>query len=94
MDKETFIKFEKSAKLELSENEREDTLITVNGLLERFGSVAGYDTEGVKPLISILENQRNVLREDMARKLIDREELLERAPETYEGCFVVPKTVD
>lgn len=94
MDKETFIKFERSAKFELSDEERGKILSTVNLMLKQFDSLSEIDTENVEPLISVLGNQTNILRADVSKKLVDREELLKLAPETNDGYFVVPKTVD
>jgi aspartyl/glutamyl-tRNA(Asn/Gln) amidotransferase C subunit len=38
-------------------------------------------------------NLQNVLREDAAKKLLSREELLSNAPEQYDGYFQVPGTL-
>ena len=94
MNKETFITFEKAAKLALPENERESLLKTVNELLLRFDTLSAVDTTNAAPLVSVLESQKNVLRADESKKLISRDELLNYAPEADEGCFVVPKTID
>ena len=95
MDIETLKKFERSAKLELTENERHNVLSVINNILAQFDALTkDIDTQNVKPLVSVLENHKNVLREDKAVRFCPRDELLAQAPETSDGCFVVPKTVD
>ena len=94
MDKETFIKFENSAKLELTEKEREAIYASIADSMKRFDSVLpSVNTDGVEPLVCVLPLE-NVMRADEAKKDFTRDELLKTAPETCDGCFVVPKTVE
>jgi aspartyl-tRNA(Asn)/glutamyl-tRNA(Gln) amidotransferase subunit C len=86
-------KFEIMAKLELPEPERQWVAGQAEKLLGSFSALESIDTEGVEPLIAVLDTQ-NALREDVAVKAITREELLSNAPEQYDGYFQVPKTLD
>ena len=61
-------------------------------LLDGFNALAGIDTDGVEPLVTVLDLQ-NVLREDVGTKMISREELLANAPMQCDGYFQVPKTL-
>ncbi len=64
------------------------------GILEdSFAELATADTEGVTPLVTVLD-LKNVLRDDIAAKMLSREELLSNAPEQYDGYFQVPKTLE
>jgi len=81
------------AKLRLTEDERGWAEKIFADLETRFGALAEIDTEGVEPLVSVLDME-NVFREDIASQLVPREELLARAHETYDGYFEVPKTLD
>jgi aspartyl-tRNA(Asn)/glutamyl-tRNA(Gln) amidotransferase subunit C len=86
-------KFEAMAKLDLPESERQWVSGAADKLIEGFSALARIDTAGVKPLVTVLDIQ-NVLREDEAKKMITREELLSNAPEQHDGYFQVPKTLD
>ena len=88
-----FTDYESMVMLDLTDDER-------NVLTERFKSVTGefavlddIDVNGVLPLVSVLDLQ-NVLREDVAEKVISRDELLKNAPEQNEGYFQVPAAMD
>jgi len=85
--------YEKMAKLELSENELERMSALADMLTGSFDALAQVDTDGVEPLVTVLD-VKNVLRDDVAVKMLEREELLENAPEQYVGYFQVPKTLD
>jgi len=94
MDKESLKQFEKITKLELSDKEREEFLVKINIEFEKFEKLLKIDTSDVEPLISVLENQKNVLREDTAQKAFSRDELLKLAHDANDGYFVVPKTIE
>jgi aspartyl/glutamyl-tRNA(Asn/Gln) amidotransferase C subunit len=65
-------------------------------LIAGFKALEGINVAGVKPLVSVLDITlgREDLREDVPNKLVTREELLENAPEQYDGYFQVPRTLD
>ena len=83
--------YEAMSKLELSESERR----WVREMSDQFhfDALENIDVSGVEPLITVL-GIKNVLREDKSVKMLTREELLSNAPEQYDGCFQVPKTLD
>jgi aspartyl-tRNA(Asn)/glutamyl-tRNA(Gln) amidotransferase subunit C len=89
----TFRDYENMAMLDLPDLERA-------GLEARFDEIAGgftvlddYSTDGVLPLVSVLD-VHNVLREDVAAKLFSGDEVLENAPEKHDGYFQVPAAID
>ena len=90
-------KYEAMAKLDLPETERQWLSGRINELLESFSGLEDIDTAGISPLVTVLDIQ-NVLRDDVVKKMITREELLSNMPEQentsplFEGFFQVPKT--
>lgn len=86
-------KYEAMAKLELQEEERAQLLEKCEVLVQSFDRLADVDTNGVVPMVTPL-NVQNILREDVTIKTIQREELLENAPEQYDGYFQVPRTLE
>lgn len=86
-------KYEAMAKLELSDTERQWAADRAQELLDGFSALEKINTEGAEPLVTVLEIQ-NVLRNDVAKKKITREELLSGAPEQYDGYFQAPKTLE
>ena len=84
--------YEAMSKLCLPEEERALLSARAEALTKSFDELAAVDTEGVTPLVTVLDIQ-NVLREDKTSKIVTREELLSGAPEQYDGYFQVPKTL-
>ena len=81
--------YEAMAKLDLPETERRWVSDRADVLIDSFNQLAGIDTTGVEPLITVLD-VKNVLREDVSIKMMPREELLVNAPEQHDGYFKVP----
>ena len=93
MAKNTAQMYEPMAKLSLDSESRawaDDIIARLEGEFEKMEKV---DTEGVEPLITVLD-LKNVLREDVSRQIVERDALLANAPEEYDGYFQVPKTID
>ena len=84
--------YEAMSKLCLPEDERALLAARAEVLTKSFDELAGIDTAGAEPLVTVLELQ-NVLREDKTAAVVTREELLSGAPEQYDGYFQVPKTL-
>lgn len=81
------------AKLELSDEEKEQAKKDMANMLDYIDTLNELDTSGVEPMSHVfLVN--NVFREDVVTNGDDREEILANAPEAKEGAFVVPKTFD
>lgn len=85
-------KYEGMAKVSLSETERNWVSSCAELLLKSFDELEKIDTDA-EPLITVLDI-KNVFREDVASKIISREELLSNAPEQYDGYIQVPKTLE
>ena len=81
------------AKLELSDEEKEQAKKDMANMLDYIDSLNELDTSGVEPMSHVFP-VNNVFREDVVTNGDDREEILANAPEAKEGAFVVPKTFD
>ena len=81
------------AMLELSDAERLRLKERFDEISGGFSALDSYDTDGIKPLVSVLDSF-SILREDVAVKKLSREELLKNAPEEHDGYFQVPATID
>ena len=85
--------YEAMSKLTLPESERSLISEKAGMLNESFAALALIGTDGVKPLVTVLDMQ-NVLRPDISVKLFSRDEILKNAPAGHDGYFEAPKTLD
>jgi len=85
--------YEAMAKLCLPDDEAAWALEKINMMTDSFKKLEEIDTDGVEPLVSVLD-MTNVMREDESTKMLPREEILRQAPMQYDGYFQVPKTIE
>lgn len=81
------------AKLELSDEEKEQAKKDMGSMLDYIDKLNELDTSSVEPMSHVFP-VNNVFREDEITNGDDRDEILANAPEKKEGAFKVPKTVD
>ena len=81
------------AKLELSDEEKEQAKKDMANMLAYIDTLNELDTSEVEPMSHVFP-VNNVFREDVVTNGDDRDEILANAPEAKEGAFVVPKTFD
>ena len=81
------------AKLELSEEEKEQAKQDMEKMLDYIGQLNTLDTEGVEPMSHVFPIQ-NVFREDIVTNPDGSEEILSNAPVKKDRSFMVPKTVE
>ena len=81
------------AKLELSEEEKEQAKKDMSNMLEYVGKLNELDTDGVEPM-SHTFSVHIVFREDVVTNGDDRENMLKNAPESKDGAYKVPKTFE
>lgn len=81
------------AKLELSEDEREQAKKDIGRMLDHIDKLGELDTEDVEPM-SHLFPVNNVFREDVVTNGDVREALLRNAPGEKNGMFMVPRTFE
>lgn len=78
------------ARLRLDPAEETKMAEELNGILEHIDRIQGLDLDGVEPTSHVID-LKNVLRDDVPRPSISREDALENAPEVIDGGFGVPK---
>ncbi len=81
------------AKLELSDEEREQAKRDMGRMLDYIDQMNALDTKGIEPMSHAFPVE-NVLREDMVTNGDMRDALLANAPEEKDGMFVVPRTFE
>lgn len=81
------------AKLELSEEEKEQAKKDMTNMLDYIDMLNELNTEGVEPMSHVFP-VHNVFREDVVTNEDDRDNILANAPEMKDGSFQVPKTVE
>ena len=81
------------AKLELSDEEKEQAKQDMDRMLDYIDQLNELDTSGVEPMSHVFPVE-NVFREDVVTNGDDRDEMLANAPESKDGAFKVPKTVE
>ncbi len=81
------------AKLELSDEEKEQAKKDMGRMLDYFDRLAELDTSGVEPMSHVFPVQ-NVFREDEVTNGDQKERMLANAPGEKDGMFVVPRTVE
>ena len=91
--KNTAEMYEPMAKLSLDSESRAKADDIIARLECEFKKMEKIETEGVEPLVTVLD-LRNVLREGVSAQIVSRDTLLENAPAEYEGYFEVPRTIE
>ena len=81
------------AKLELSDEEKEQAKKDMGRMLDYIDKLGELDTSNVEPMSHVFPVQ-NVFREDVVTNGDEREQLLSNAPQEKDGMFVVPKTFE
>lgn len=81
------------AKLELSDDEKEEAKKDMGKMLDYIDKLNQLDTSDVEPMSHVFP-VNNVFREDVVVNGDDRDNILKNAPEERDGAFVVPKTFD
>ena len=81
------------AKLELNETEREQAKKDMASMLDYIDKLGELNTDGVEPMSHVF-SVHNVFREDVVTNPEDRENIIANAPESRDGAFVVPITVE
>ena len=81
------------AKLELSDQEKEQAKSDMGRMLDYIDKLGELDTADVEPMSHVFPVQ-NVFREDVVSNGDDRERLLSNAPQEKDGMFMAPRTFD
>ncbi len=89
IDRAQVLHVAKLARLKLSEEEVERMTEELSGILAHVDRIAQMDLEGIEPTTHVVALE-NVLRPDVPRPSLSREQALASAPEPVEGAFRVP----
>jgi aspartyl-tRNA(Asn)/glutamyl-tRNA(Gln) amidotransferase subunit C len=83
----------KLARIAMSEEELERLVPELNNILGWIEQLGEVDTDGIEPLIAVIE-QKLRLREDVVDDGDIRDEVLANAPDAQHGFFAVPKVIE
>jgi len=86
-------RLESLTKINLTGEEKKTALEFFDFYIQKFDMLEKIDTKNIEPLITV-SSLVNVMREDISDKMINVDELLENAPEQYNGYFVVPRILE
>lgn len=81
------------AKLDLSEEEKDQAKKDMGRMLDYIDKLNELDAEGVEPMSHVF-SVNNVFRSDEVANGDDSENMLLNAPQKKEGAYMVPKTFD
>ena len=81
------------ARITLNEDEEKRVGSELQDILTYIDMLNELDTDGVEAMSHCFP-VTNVMREDEVSASMTPDEIVENAPESQDGCFVVPKTVD
>ncbi|WP_294836957.1 Asp-tRNA(Asn)/Glu-tRNA(Gln) amidotransferase subunit GatC [uncultured Eubacterium sp.] len=84
---------EKLARITLTEDEEKKVGNELQDILTYIDMLNELDTDGVEAMSHCFP-VTNVMREDEVQPSMSAGEIVANAPESQDGCFVVPKTVD
>lgn len=95
IDQRLISRLEHLARLELTQEERQNLEKDLNNILQMVETLQQVNTDGVAPLSQVNEpGDEPVWREDQVQQPITREEALKNAPEQDGAYFKVPKVID
>ena len=81
------------AKLELTDEEKEQAKKDMGSMLDYIDKLGELDTRGVEPMSHVFP-VNNVFREDVVTYVYERDAILKNAPEVENGMFAVPRTFE
>lgn len=84
---------EKLAKVELTNEEREQCSTDLQDIVSYMDVLSELDTQGIEPLSHSFP-VTNVMRGDEVKPSLNRDDVLKNAPQVKDGFFSVPKTVE
>ena len=93
MEKSTLKRLEKLNQLALTEKEENDFLAFFDERVGELSELEKIDTAEVERMVHVMPIL-TVVREDVAKKLFDRDDLQKGAPETLDGYWQVPRLVE
>lgn len=77
----------------LNDQEAQELVEEFETLTKQLELLEAIDTTGVEEMIYPFEEETSFIREDVVSNVISQKEVLENAPKSKQGHFVVPKVV-
>ena len=93
MDKEMLRRLELLNQLSLSDSEKDEIISFFDKREEDLKKLDSIDTSSVERMVHVMPIM-TVVREDVVKQIVSREDLQKGAPETDEGYWCVPKVVE
>ena len=93
MEKDTLGRLERLNQLRLEDSEREEVLAFFAKYDAQIDVLNTIDTSDVERMVHVMPIM-TVVREDVAKKLFERDDLQKGAPETMDGYWQVPRLVE
>ncbi len=93
IDRELVEYLEKLGRIRLTEEERQASEKDLQDILTYIDTLNELDTDGIEPASHSFP-VANVMRDDVVTNTADVDSILKNAPDSKDGCFVVPKTVE
>jgi len=81
------------ARIEISDAQSEQTLIQLNEIFKLIEQLQAVDTSGIEPMSHPLGGSQR-LREDVIGDHPDRDSVMNNAPASQDGLFLVPKVIE
>lgn len=81
------------ARLEFDDKDASKMMADMNAIVDWVEKLKEVDTEGVEPLTT-MSHEVNVMREDVVKDHITREQALINAPQKDGEYFLVPKVIE
>ncbi|MEI8190003.1 MAG: Asp-tRNA(Asn)/Glu-tRNA(Gln) amidotransferase subunit GatC [candidate division NC10 bacterium] len=81
------------ARLELTEDEKERMTAQLDAILGYIDKLNALDTSQVEPTTTVIP-MVSVMRDDVVRPSLDREEALANAPDRADAFFRVPRIIE
>lgn len=82
------------ARLDLPPEEAAEIGAQLSAILDHFAELSALDTEGVPPTSHALPLSAALRADELAEPSAGTSALLEQAPQSADGYFVVPKVID
>ena len=93
MDKEMLRRLELLNQLSLTETQKEDVISFFANREKDLEKLNSVDTANVERMVHVMPIM-TVVREDVVKQIVSREDLQKGAPETDEGYWCVPRVVE
>jgi aspartyl-tRNA(Asn)/glutamyl-tRNA(Gln) amidotransferase subunit C len=94
IDRKLIEHLESLARIELTEGEREKLAEQLGRIVAFVETLQSVDTSGVEVTRLVTHSDDEHLREDQSATGLDREAVLDQAPDAVDGFFRVPRVID